>query len=114
MNIEVIVNKINNKESKLVDFVNELGIGRRTLQRKIKESGYKYNQKLKIYEKVVEGKTVVLNEDKIKYKRKTYDIPSDIVKALGYKSNAEDRSVSDIIRDILRDNIEDKYFNVNL
>lgn len=49
MNIEEIVNKINNKEATREEIGESIGISGSTLTRYIRDAGYKYDQKTKLY-----------------------------------------------------------------
>jgi len=111
--IQNIVTRLNNTSCTIEDIALELGVNRKTITRKINEQGYVYNRSEAKYECLnapVEKKPIgrpQLDEEVIK---KTYAIPTYLDKALRRKAIEEDKTVTDIIKEILQANIEEIYF----
>lgn len=60
-----------------------------------------------------ENKKVGRPKNEIEYKKRSIMIDDELYKALQIKAIMENKDVSEVIRQVLRDNIEGKYF-VNL
>ena len=99
------------KSGKTLDVIaKELGVSKRTIQRRITEEGYEYNREQKTYIKVKDVE--IKQEIKEVIVNRTYAIQQDIDTALKLKSVLEGKTVTDILRDILKNNIEQKYFDM--
>lgn len=51
-------------------------------------------------------------EDLWELKRQTYYVPKIVIDALGFKKLMEDKDISEIVREALEENIEDKYLKM--
>jgi DNA-binding transcriptional regulator LsrR (DeoR family) len=93
----------------------ELGISKRTIQRRLSDSGFKYVRLEKKYIKVSEDieklEEEIQTSEKIIVNR-TYSIPQEIDIALKLKSALEGKTVTEILKNILQNGIESKYFNI--
>ena len=111
-NIE-IVNMYNNGKS-LEQISEELGVSKRTIQRRLSDLGFQYDRLEKKYIKVLEN-IEGLEETKTNKKviiNRTFVLPKDISIALKLKATLEGKTVTNILKDILQNAIEPKYFNM--
>lgn len=115
MDIVAIVKKLNEGSTMEIES-NQLGISRRTLQRRLKENGYIYDRDIKKYVNVncdKEDNLQIKIENNISLNR-TYSIDADNYKALRFKAAIEVKDMSTIVNEALRNYIEEKYYNVNI
>ena len=54
----------------------------------------------------------ISEEDLWELKRQTYYIPKILIDALGFKKIMEDKDISEIVRNALEDNIDEKYLEM--
>lgn len=111
-NIE-IVDMFNNGKS-LEQISEELGVSKRTVQKRLSNLGFQYDRLEKKYVKVLENiegleetktnKNVIIN--------RTFVLPQNISIALKLKATLEGKTVTNILKDILQNAIEPKYFNM--
>lgn len=94
----------------------ELGVSKRTIQRRLTDSGFKYVRVEKKYIKVSEGKDLEEknknNENENVIVNRTFALPQDIAIALKLKATLEGKTVTDLLREILQNSIEPRYFNM--
>ena len=110
-NIE-IVDMYNNGKS-LQQISVELGVSKKTIQKRLSDFGFQYDRLEKKYIKVLENiegleeaktsKNVIVN--------RTFVLPQNISIALKLKASVEGKTVTTILKDILQNAIEPKYFN---
>jgi len=130
MNILEVINKYNNENMSLKEIGLIFGKSKSTVQRLIAKEGYVLNKDLGKYVKENEELEHQLIEDSEfvafrlqdgtnnfeqhiqKFVSRTYSIPEQFDRALKVKSAIEGLTVSDILRDILQKNIEQKYFDL--
>lgn len=123
MDIVAIVNSLNDG-STMENESSNLGISRRTLQRRLKENGYIYNRDTKKYINLncdkeenlqikIEDNVIENNINNVSVNR-TYSIDEDNYKALRFKSAVEVKDMSTIVNEALRNYIEQKYYNINI
>lgn len=135
MDILEIVKMCNDEGMNLQKIGEMMGISKSTVQRKLVKSGWHYDRKSGKYinkNNIVSDTTNKTNDENsikndtvskdiqgdntasetINIVNRTYGIPEDIDRALKIKAAVEGKKVIDIIRDILKQNIERKYFDM--
>ena len=91
----------------------ELKVSKRTIQRRLADSGFKYVRSEKKYVQDLNFVTEeIQTSENLSLVNRTYSIPQDIDIALKLKSVLEGKTVTDILRDILQNGIEKKYFDI--
>lgn len=118
-----IANMYNNDGLSLSEIGKKIGKSKSTVQRILTSCGWHYDKQSKKYLYTIDNSTnntikqeknKNLNDvsnDTIKIVNRTYSIPSDIDRALKIKCALENRSAVDIVREALRNSIDEKYFN---
>jgi len=111
-NIEIVYMYNNGKS--LEQISEELGVSKRTIQKRLSDLGFQYDRLEKKYIKVLENiegleetktnKNVIIN--------RTFVLPQNISIALKLKATLEGKTVTNILKDILQNAIEPKYFNM--
>jgi transcriptional regulator with XRE-family HTH domain len=120
--IKGVVNMVNidiadmyNNGKTLEQISKELKVSKRTIQRRLSDSGFKYNRSEKKYIKIsddIEKFEEKIQTSELLIVNRTYAIPQEIDIALKLKSALEGKTVTDILRDILQNGIEKKYFDI--
>ena len=92
----------------------ELGVSKRTIQKRLSDLGFQYDRLEKKYIKVLENiegleetktnKNIIIN--------RTFVLPQNISIALKLKATLEGKTVTNILKDILQNAIEPKYFKM--
>jgi len=114
-NIEDVINKFNQEGIKKSDIAAIYGISEKTLQRRIKEFGYKYDQKANKYIKVDDVAEVKEEKKKplkavgrpkaksegVQYVKRTYNIPKELDKKLKIAAIEEDTTTTELLIKIL-------------
>lgn len=113
-----IVNMYNNEKMSLQEIGEKIGASKSTIQRRLSSDGWKYDKVSKKYVNIDDNKNneTIKQESNIENEtinivNRTYGIPEDIDRALKIKSAIEGKKVIDVVREALRNAIEDKYFN---
>jgi hypothetical protein len=111
-NIEIV--DMYNNGKLLVQISEELGVSKRSVQRRLSHLGFQYDRLEKKNIKVLENiegleetktnKNVIIN--------RTFALPQNISIALKLKATLEGKTVTNILKDILQNAIEPKYFNM--
>ena len=111
-NIEIVYMYNNGKS--LEQISEELGVSKRTIQKRLSDLGFQYDRLEKKYIKVLENiegleetktnKNVIIN--------RTFVLPQNISIALKLKATFEGKTITNILKDILQNAIEPKYFNM--
>jgi predicted DNA-binding protein YlxM (UPF0122 family) len=133
MEIVDVIRMYNEEGKSLREIGEHYGISKSTIQRRLIDAGYKYDK--------IEGKylCIVTNEEEIEEQlindseyvafrlkdgtnnfeqhktrniNRTYNISEEIDKALKLKAILEGKTVIEVMRDILRNGIEKKYFDM--
>lgn len=131
MNIKEVIKMYNNDNMSLKEIGVQFCKSKSTVQRLIAKEGYVLDKNTGKYINLVsndeetellENSEVVafaladgtnnFEEHKEKFVTRTYSIPEQFDRALKVKSAIEGITVSDILRDILQKNIEQKYFDL--
>lgn len=104
----------------------QIGKSKSTTQRLLVKMGYTYDKTMKKYinqnetvennvnnENVLRGTINNVSNETIKKStiQRTYTIDVDMEKALRIKAAVEDKEVSEVVREALKQFIEDKYYN---
>lgn len=128
MTIFEIVRMYNEDGLSLSEIGDKIGKSKSTVQRMLTSNGWHYDKVNKKYLNVsnnisnnISNNTIVTvsnnnlnqsnNNNSIKIVNRTYGIPSDIDRALKIMCALEGRNAVDIVREALRNSIDEKYFN---
>jgi len=137
MEIVDIVKLYNEDGLGLKEIAEKINSSKSTVQRKLKNDGWQYNRKENKYEKNVSRETTnietnvsretidngdnVINtttnnennvsRETIEVVNRTYGIPSDLDRALKIKCAIEGKKAVDIVREALKNAVEQKYFD---
>lgn len=124
MTIFEIVRMYNEDGLSLSEIGDKIGKSKSTVQRMLTSNGWHYDKVNKKYlnesynvsnSAIVTDSNKNLNQsnnnDSIKIVNRTYGIPSDIDRALKIMCALEGRNAVDIVRESLRNSIDEKYFN---
>lgn len=111
----------NNENLSLQDIADKVGGSRSSIQRKLAKDGWTYNKGLKKYVKVDTNETsemgsnIAIKQDTneiVNIVNRTYGIPTHVDMALKLKATFEGKNVTEIVREILENGIEEKYFTM--
>lgn len=119
MTIIDIVNMYNNDGLSLAKIGEKVGKSKSTVQRMLITDGWYYDKETKKYFHTVDN---VVNEtikaidnvsrETIKIVNRTYGIPSDVDRALKIMCAIEGKNAVDVVREALRNAIDEKYFKI--
>lgn len=125
MDINEVVRLYNLEKKSLEEIGKIFETSKSSVQRLLANEGYEYNKHCRKYflkrnigdnynnvsRETIDMETNVSRET-IDIVNRTYGIPKDIDKALKLKAVMEDKSVVDVVRELLRNSIDKKYFDM--
>jgi DNA-binding transcriptional regulator LsrR (DeoR family) len=117
MEIFDIVHLYNSEKMTLKQIGERYGVSKSTIQRRLTDAGCKYNKEEGKYIYIVDSDNHIQKEvEEIQkdtvFINRTYNIPEEIDKALKLKAILEGKTVVEILREILKNGIEPKYFDM--